>query len=113
MAILIVIAATGALCACGSSDVSRAVGARCDSDSECDERCQSGDDYPGGFCTVSCDRDDDCPSGSQCIARDSGICMLGCRIEAEDGCGFLGVGWRCESVAAVSEGEVTVCIGDL
>ena len=93
--------------------MSRAVGARCDDNSECDERCQSGSDYPGGFCTVSCDSDGDCPSGSRCVARDSGICLFGCRIEDEAPCSFLGVGWECESEDAIGDGEVTVCTGDL
>ncbi len=102
------------LASCGSSNVSRSVGARCDTDSECEDRCQSGDDYPGGFCTVGCDVEGDCPSRSSCVDRDSGICLFDCDLEDTGGCDFLGVGWRCEAVAAIGGGgEVSACVGDL
>ena len=98
--------------------MTRAVGARCDNDTDCDDTCQDGDDYPGGFCTLSCDSSEGCPKGARCVDRDNGICLFGC-IPTEPGsaandCSFLGVGWRCETKNARDDGrEVTVCVGDL
>ncbi len=109
----IVLSITGS---CGSADVSRALGARCDNNSDCDERCQDGNDYPGGFCTLSCDLNQDCPAGALCTNRDNGICLFGCRPSeaGTDECRFLGVGWRCEPQPGREAGsEVSVCIGDL
>ena len=98
--------------ACGSSDVSRTIGARCDEISECDERCLSGDDFPGGFCSVSCDTGSDCPNDSDCVDREGGVCMFSCSESSETACEFLGLGWRCESQDERNGDEVTVCIGD-
>ena len=50
-----------ALAGCQSSDVSRELGARCDSSSECDDRCLTPSaDWPEGFCTIRCETDVDC-----------------------------------------------------
>ncbi len=108
----------GITSSCGGADVSRSLGARCDSNSECDERCQDGNDYPGGFCTLSCDVTRDCPAGALCTDRDNGICLFGCRPSEAgseiDECRFLGVGWRCETQPGREAGsEVSVCLGDL
>ena len=101
------------LLGCGSaSEVSREVGARCDMQSECDERCLAGTLYPGGFCSVACDDDGDCPGGSLCAEREGGVCLLGC-VEVDD-CEFLGTGWECRDDDAHPSGEpVKVCRGEL
>jgi hypothetical protein len=92
-----------------SSDVSRAVGARCDRDDDCDERCLLSSDYPDGFCSVSCDDDDGCPDGAVCVADDGGICKVPC---AEDqGCEFLGPEWMCLPHRTPAGEEVKACRG--
>jgi hypothetical protein len=97
---------------CASSDVSRAVGARCERAAECDERClPPSADSPGGFCTVACDGDADCPGDSRCVDQDEGICLITC--DGDAGCAFLGAGWSCKARDAhPSGGQVMVCRGD-
>jgi hypothetical protein len=94
------------------------VGARCDSKSECDERClRSGTTFPGGFCTLSCLGEGDCASSTACVCafnddcidREGGICLFEC--EADRDCQFLGEGWFCKEKPNAL-GQVTlVCIG--
>jgi hypothetical protein len=97
--------------ACGGSDVSRELGARCDVVEECDERClRPSDDYPGGFCTVSCDDSADCPGGGVCVDEQGGVCLFSCVTDL--GCEFLGAGWRCQERDALPDGEVMACRGD-
>lgn len=99
------------LAGCQHSDVSRAVGARCNLASECDERCLApGSDYPGGFCTIACNTLDDCPDNTTCADREGGVCLFEC---AGDGsCAFLGTGWRCTAVDLHGGGiKVMVCRG--
>jgi len=102
-----------ALAACQSSDVSRAIGARCDRSSECDDHCLTdADGFPGGFCTVVCDTSDDCPaSDSECVAREGGACLFTCTDDAS--CAFLGAGWRCadEDTREQPPHNVKVCRG--
>ena len=108
IAVLVASAAPG----CGvSSNVSRAVGARCADVDECDERCLEGRSYPGGFCGVSCDNDGDCPDDAACADVEGGVCLFECRDAA--GCEFLGDGWRCGSAPARagSGAAVMVCEG--
>ena len=94
--------------ACGlSADVSRELGARCDSHDECDERCISS--YPGGFCSLSCDDDDDCPATSACVDVEAGVCLFTCELASD--CEFLGPGWSCQQVNQLPTGEVMACIG--
>ena len=106
-----VIAIVGALIACQHSDVSREVGARCDSSNECDERCLGpGTDYPSGFCTVACSTRDECPSDTTCADREGGVCLFECT--NDNSCAFLGTGWRCASVDLRGGGiKVMVCRG--
>jgi len=94
-----------------SSDVSRELGARCDQQDECDDRCLSGPPYPGGFCSATCDSDSDCPDEGACVDLDGGVCLFDC-VDAAD-CAFLGSGWQClpESARGAASGEVMVCIG--
>jgi hypothetical protein len=102
-----------ALAACQDSDVSRAVGARCERSSDCDDRClgPSGD-WPGGFCTLDCDSDSDCPPDARCVREDdSGICAYACF--TDPGCVFLGNGYTCKERDSVRDAaiKVTVCRG--
>jgi hypothetical protein len=93
------------------SAVTRAVGARCDTKAECDERClPPGDEFPGGFCTLTCLRQGECPDGAACVDREGGICLHECEEPAD--CELLGPGWQCSLVGAVPEQEVRVCIGE-
>lgn len=99
------------LCACDSSDVSRAFGARCDDRSECDERCLTGANFPGGLCSLSCERTAECSADTACVDREGGVCLARCKV-AED-CSFLGTGWDCMETAPRQSGEtiVKVCVG--
>jgi len=109
--IAIVAAMLATALGCQSSDVSRAVGARCDDGSECDGRCLGpSDDYPGGFCSLVCDSRSDCPSDTTCADRDGGVCLFTC--DDDNGCGFLGERWGCEQVDLRGGGiKVKVCRG--
>lgn len=107
---MIVLVTQLGLVACDSSDVSRAVGARCDRDTECDERClEPHPDWPDGFCTLSCDSDVDCPADTACIEDEGGVCTFRCAGEAD--CAFLGAGWTCQTRNGKPEGTVMVCRG--
>jgi hypothetical protein len=110
-AIFAIVGVLGALAACQSSDVSRAVGARCSVNSECDQRCLvPGTSYPGGFCTTACATRDDCPTGATCADREGGICLFECAVETD--CQFLGAGWHCKSVDLRGGGiKVMACAG--
>jgi hypothetical protein len=99
-----------ALVACQSSDVSRKLGARCDTNSECAQTCLSGGDWPGGFCSISCDTDANCPSDARCIDENGGVCAFACA--ADPDCTFLGAGYTCKAVDTHPQGtQVTVCRG--
>ena len=72
--------------ACGGDGVGRdgaLVGGSCELNSDCDEQCLSGGDYPEGTCSVSCDTDDDCPDGTNCIDEDGGVCLLSCELPSD------------------------------
>ena len=105
------VAAVATLGSCQSSDVSRAVGARCSTNSECDQRCLApGTDYPGGFCTTACNSRNDCPNGSTCADREGGICLFECTVETD--CEFLGANWHCKAADLRGGGiKVMVCAG--
>ncbi|MCW5808516.1 MAG: hypothetical protein KIT31_39565 [Deltaproteobacteria bacterium] len=95
-----------------SSDVSRTLGARCDSSGECAGRClPDGAGYPGGFCTLVCNRSAECPATSACVDREGGACLFSCA--GEDSCAFLGEGWRCaeEDLREDTSTKVMVCRG--
>ncbi|HEX4423545.1 MAG TPA: hypothetical protein VH165_36800 [Kofleriaceae bacterium] len=99
------------LAGCESNAVSRAVGARCDTSDDCDERClSSGADYPGGFCTVSCSDRTDCPSDTTCADVEGGVCLFTCDNDID--CTFLGDNWGCMAVDLHGGGiKVNVCRG--
>jgi hypothetical protein len=112
-AILATVAIAGALVAgCQHSDVSRAVGARCDRTDECDDRCLPNSlAYPGGFCTLACESRTECPDGTNCADREGGVCLFSCATDPD--CMFLGAGWRCDSVDLRGGGiKVLVCRGN-
>lgn len=95
-----------------SSDVSRSLGARCDSASECDDRClPPGAAFPGGFCSESCERNGDCGVEASCVAAEAGVCLFDCAVDAN--CAFLGDGWRCREIALREDGaqKAKVCAG--
>jgi hypothetical protein len=92
---------------CSSSDVTRAVGARCESERECDELCLTGNDYPDGFCTLRCSDDGDCPDDSRCVREQGGTCLFKC--EQDNDCEFLGKQWDCKGAQNASG---KVCRGD-
>jgi hypothetical protein len=93
---------------CGGSDVSRTVGARCDAQSECDDRCLlPGDGWAGGFCTQTCDEDRHCSMGAVCVDVEGGVCLFPCA--EEDDCAFLEEGWQCITAPGRPSGEVMVC----
>lgn len=104
--------------ACGSDDDhgavgpnSALVGGRCDGNKDCQERCVTGGDYPGGMCTVSCNDDRDCPSGSACVDASGGVCAPLCGGKGD--CDPFGPGWACrDRKLKHGPGQVTVCRGD-
>ena len=111
-AIIATIAIGAALCAaCQHSDVSREVGARCDTQAECDQRCLApGAVYPGGFCTVACNTRSECPGETTCADLEGGVCLFECGGDAD--CAFLGAGWRCITTDLRGGGiKVMVCRG--
>jgi hypothetical protein len=97
--------------ACQSSDVSRQVGARCDTNAECDVKCLAPDgNWPGGFCTVLCDSDANCPENTRCIDEQGGICAFTC--DGDPACTFLGDGYTCKMVDSHGGGvKVNACRG--
>src|ERR1041385_8096105 len=100
-----------ALVACQSSDVSRSLGARCDSNADCDEKClPPTGDWPGGFCTTVCMTDSECGPDGVCIGEDGGVCVFACAGDAN--CAFLGAGYQCKEVDDRGTGaKVMVCRG--
>ena len=108
-----VVAVAGGTSGCGDGrTVSQTLGAPCSAATQCNARCASGGDYPGGFCTVTCRHDSECPSGfeSLCIDKAGGICLYGCTSGAD--CDFLGQGWTCRLEERMSGGTAKVCIGE-
>jgi hypothetical protein len=98
---------------CQDSDVSRELGARCETSRDCDDRClPSGAGYPGGFCTAACNASAECPTSSACADRDGGVCLFQCKTDVQ--CGFLGAGWTCKDSdeRGASASQVMVCRGD-
>ena len=94
IAILGVLVLVFALAGCGAdADVSRTLGARCDSAAECDDRCLPPASFPGGFCSTSCERSSDCPTDASCADTEAGVCLFECAVDLD--CTFLGDGWRC------------------
>lgn len=108
-----VVAILAVLAACSvSSDVSREIGARCDDQDECDDRCLTGGRFPGGMCSRGCDDDADCPDGTACVVAAGGSCLYACG--GDPGCNFLGQGWSClpeRERGGEPDATVMVCVG--
>ena len=97
--------------ACGGHDageIDDVIGAMCSTDRDCDSRCYSGGDFPGGFCSIPCASDNDCPSDTFCMSESDGVCMYAC---PEFDCSRLGNGWECRDRDRQNGGRVTVCSG--
>ena len=106
----VMIAIAFAAAACGANEpVSRTIGARCDLSTECDERCLTGGEFPGGFCSITCDSSLACPDGTACIDDQGGVCLFTCSTDAN--CTFLGAGLTCKSLGAKPSGQVMACRG--
>jgi len=113
MRICIVALAAVLVAGCGvSSDVSRDLGARCDSRDDCNDRCvpSSLAETPGGFCSLQCVDDSECPNDAACADFQGGVCLFTCATNAD--CEFLGAGWACDTHDGLPNGEVMVCIGN-
>ncbi len=84
------------------------VGGGCFENDACEEICMTGDDWPGGMCTVECEDDRDCPDLSYCVAIERGICLMDC-IEDDD----CPSGYECDDIDREGHrGEVYVCVKD-
>lgn len=105
----VVIGLAFAIGACGGSDVSRELGARCVQNSDCDDHCLAGPPWPEGMCTTTCDRDADCPDIAGCISEEGGSCAFTCAIDSD--CEFLGPGYGCHKVDDNAGGKISVCRG--
>jgi hypothetical protein len=115
-----------AIVACGHAEdfggerpvPTRTVGATCGSDADCDQLCERGGRFPGGFCTLRCHSNPECPEGTVCINRDNGICMYPCATHSDCTSSFLGRGgYVCEYQQGFAEGDTEsvsyqVCIGE-
>jgi len=87
------------------------VGGRCSKDGDCAERCARGNDFPGGYCTVTCRRDADCPSGTLCIEKNDGICLVPC--SGQVSCAGFGPEYRCDNLGrqGMKDVDADVCVG--
>lgn len=84
------------------------VGGDCSDDEDCEQTCLTGDDWPGGMCTLSCDDDADCPDYSYCIETERGVCLMDCY--EDDDCP---AGYECEDEKREGHrGEAYVCVED-
>lgn len=84
------------------------VGGTCTDNEDCQEKCLTGGDWPGGMCTVSCSDDRDCPDLSYCIEEERGVCLMDCM--EDDDCPS---GYECEDEDREGHrGKAYVCVGD-
>jgi len=104
----VVLALFAAGCGPSAGANSRAVGAQCTSDQDCNNRCITDDRFGGGMCTVSCTTDQDCPDGAACIGRDGNVCAVSCASDTECSDDF-GRGWACKDEPHASGGDINVC----
>jgi hypothetical protein len=75
-----------ALASCGeitASPESKAVGAACTADAQCDQTCLVDERHFAG-----------CPSGSVCLAEEGGVCVVSCLTDAD--CAGFGRGFVCD-----------------
>lgn len=91
----------------GCGDDAEVVGGSCRNQGDCQERCLSGKDYPGGMCSVSCRDSRDCPSDTVCSKKDGGVCMALCSYD--DDCRR---DYECKDKGLKGEpGEALMCVG--
>lgn len=85
------------------------VGGACRDSNDCDpdSKCVRGKDYPDGTCTLSCRDDGECPSGTFCVDKEGGICLLGCELNADCRAQYV-----CDRKDLRRGGKMLVCIGD-
>src|SRR6185503_16375029 len=58
-----------AVAGCKKTDgISRDLGAACQANSDCTDRCLPEPRWPDGFCSLDCRSTDDCPVGSDCLS---------------------------------------------
>lgn len=97
--------------ACGDEEVGNegvVVGGSCAGNGDCEFRCETGGDFPLGTCTRPCLIDDDCPSGSACIDKDGGMCLLSCSVPTD-----CRPGYNCEGKTNNGHGgDSLVCIAN-
>jgi hypothetical protein len=101
--------------ACSATRVDRAMGAACDGNADCDQRCLlPSADYPGGFCTLSCNTTADCRhDDAVCVDDEGGVCLYVC--ENDGDCAFLsgdGTLWQCKTVDLKDGTPGLACRGD-
>ncbi len=86
------------------------VGAPCAQRNDCAaaSRCLTGEDFPGGICTVACTADSPCPRGSVCVEEQEGICLPACVSPADCRAGYGCKGKPRNGVA----GDALVCFKD-
>ena len=92
------------------SPVDRAVGAACDSDRDCRDRCLT--DWPGGFCTLECRDDRDCPPEAVCSDTRGGVCLLTCDVNRDCQDMLDDNDYRCDDRRNVEGGRDEVCVPD-
>ena len=97
----------------------RLVGNSCSSDSDCDQYCAQGREFPGGFCTLrGCRGNSDCPDGTVCITTHEGVCAYPCAGPLDCTAEFLGrSGYTCHFYPGYTSGDATavqyeVCVGN-
>jgi hypothetical protein len=98
------VAITVATGACSTDSVTRDLGARCDTDSDCNGRCLPDPRWPGGMCSRDCIADNECPvTTSVCVHTpvDGQACAFACLDDRD--CMFLdstvgGPQWTCQSI---------------
>lgn len=84
------------------------IGGACTTNADCDVRCETGPDFPGGTCTVACNTDEDCPDGTHCIDDEGGICLLACDLPQD-----CRGGYQCKGEENHGHGgDSLVCSGD-
>jgi len=87
------------------------VHADCSDDGDCPESCFSENrELPGGLCSKSCDHNDECPSGTFCIDKLGGICLVACSSMQE--CDDFHHGYICKDEKDVAGKHQLVCLGD-
>ncbi len=89
----------------------RAIGAPCEDDVACEERCLPAVRWPSGFCSIDCASRAECPAATDCIATevDGTVCLFACFDDRD--CAFLddlGGEWSCQELEGPS-GRHPVC----